>query len=331
MNGIFLSIAGLVLAFMPVQTANTADDYLKTVVDGLQEKSVFVDPGVPGTDGNTSSGLESKLQDGDGVILVMVPSTAQISDPNSFIQNLGEQLGNDDIIGLAIGDDTYAYSAIMPKGVATDLMDRAESVSTSNEETLVTFTRNVHRYVAEYPSEVPTPAVSGSDSSSGGFWIWGGVVAALVLAAVGTAIWRRRALGERRESIKLRAAPEGPRRHLEEILDLRKQVEDPYLQQSILDCCRDLEKYFQRFSTNLSEDAIVFAGHLARVESVLRQYLDVQDNGRYYPNPSDLLASGKQAIVDFGQYVLLSCQSGSKANLTSYTVKTQILRAQRYR
>jgi hypothetical protein len=126
-NGTRMSLAGLataLLVLVPVQTASADDDYLNQVVDGLQQSSVFVDPGIPGTD-NTASELQGKLQEGDGIVLVMVPSTAKVSDPNAFIHDLGEQLGNDDIIGLTIGDNAYAYSTIMPKGVANDLMNRA--------------------------------------------------------------------------------------------------------------------------------------------------------------------------------------------------------------
>ena len=151
---------------------------------------------------------------------------------------------------------------------------------------------------------------------------------AAVLAAL--VVFRRRAAADPNRVV-LQRSPDTVKRYLERLLDLRVQITDHDLRATLLSCCGDVEAYFSRYSGDRSSDAEIFTDCLGRVVKVVEKYVDVQDNGRYYDDPTTVLRRGKSSVSDFAAYVLQCCKNRSSAQLSEYTVNAQILQAQRLR
>lgn len=333
---VWVALFSLVLLWGTAVHAQTSTD---DVVTALQSSPVYVAPGTENTNPDTAGVLQQQLKPGDNIIIVMLPSnalTGQEGGVNQYLIQLDTATGGKYIIGLAVGDNITAYSAILPAGEATDLMTRARSVSTTSSETLGTFVRNVHDWQRRNPQEYASqPINKASDSFPVVPAIAGGSLL-LVIAVFVTALIRRsrrRSLLDPNGRLKFKKSPESVRVMLDKISELRKQVDSNEVRAIIRQFQLDTEAFFSR--VNLSRDdqaeqVRVFRNNLEAVQKVLIRYIDVQDNTRYWDNPQELLASGEDAFSGFAEYVLNNIKQGGRRDLTDFRVDTKILSAQRY-
>jgi len=153
------SVLVVVLALI-APTIVLAGDYITDAVQVLQHASVFVVPGTEGTDNDTASKLQARLNSDDNVVLIMLPTVAEGelgADISTIASRLSEKLDNQRIIGLAVGNKVVGYAPTLPSGVAADQMRRAKSVSNDPVTALGTFAQNVHLWQAEHPQPKPLP------------------------------------------------------------------------------------------------------------------------------------------------------------------------------
>lgn len=321
------------LAVLAFATPASAVSYVDGAVAALKADPVFVAPGTEGTNVDTPAVLRDQLNEGDHILVVMLPSSAKGeigNDPVGFARQIDQALGGNHIIGLTVGDQAVAYSAALPAGEATDLMKRATSVSTTPSETLVTFIRNVHNWQRQHPEAV----ASQPPSKPGGFPWWGvgAFLGALIGLLIALIVQRRVASSDTEERPRLRS-PNEVKDLLEQILQLRSQVNNQMVRSLITQIATDTEQYFERqrrFGGNLREDTATFQRHLQGLRDVLERYIDVQNNHRYFDNPLQLMGSGVDAFQGFAEMVLNSIKRGNRKALTEYHVNTDILQAQRY-
>lgn len=135
-------------------------DYIASAIAALQTSNVYVAPGTPGTDYNTTDKLKVFLKPEDNIILVMLPpNTIDGTDMLAVAQKISAGLDNQKTIGLAVGREVIGYSTIIPEGVAQDKMSRANSVSNDPITALITFTQNIHSWLLKnpQPTSIPTP------------------------------------------------------------------------------------------------------------------------------------------------------------------------------
>ncbi|HOX96625.1 MAG TPA: hypothetical protein PLI45_04585 [Candidatus Woesebacteria bacterium] len=155
----FLVTVFLFMLFAPNPVS--ADDYVGNALEALQNGNVYVDPELIGTlsvDNDTASKLQSKLFEGDNLVLVMLPAEAETgTDIYAIAQRLSEGLGDQKIIGLAVGNKVIGYGPTLPSGVAADMMRRADNVSNNSLTALVTFSQNIHAWQEVHPQPTPTP------------------------------------------------------------------------------------------------------------------------------------------------------------------------------
>lgn len=306
-----------------------------TVVDeaisALQTNPVFVAAGTEDTNSDTAGILSGQLKTGDNIVIVMLPASAVGSggDLNTITQKINEGTGGNKIIGLSVGDQVLSYSLLLPAGVAPDLMDRAKSVSTNTSETLGTFIRNAHDWQRRNPT-----AVASQDphkSSSTPLPLIGGAGLAVLGIGAGVAFIISRRMRLQKEGVYFKfRSPEPVRDNLERIWELRDRINNVQMSEIITQMCRDTEALFKRQSSRDSDITSDFQHHLASVVAVLEQYIDIQDNPRYYENSYQELTSGEEAIDAFSQYVLRVIQNGGRSGLTQFHVDKKILSAQKY-
>lgn len=155
---------GLILllfsVLVPVTTTKAQDiDYVAAAVAGLRTSNVYVYPSTPGTDYNTENNLKRSLLDSDGIVLIILPSDAlKDTDVRSIAQKISSGLNNQKTIGLAVGNELFGYSIILPEGVAYDKMERASTVSIDPITALTIFTQNIHAWQTYNPQSTPTPS-----------------------------------------------------------------------------------------------------------------------------------------------------------------------------
>lgn len=318
-----------------------AGAYLDEAVAALKSAPVFVAAGTEGTNPNTAIGLKGQLNDGDNIVIAMLPEKAASEfggEAQTFAQLLDDVTGKQHIVIVSIGDDVAASTRLLPEGVAADQLNRAASVSTSTQETIVTFIRNVHSWQSAHPEEV---AKRQPESEKGEEIPWDLVIlsCASLFSLISTLLVvvsvRRR--GRRQPAdpkIKLRS-PDQLRDELRGILDRRAQIRDQALRETITRLVQDTEELFKRLRANAKPAAVDeattnFESHLQSLLSVLDQYIDVQNNPRYYEHPADALHDGREAIDGFAEYALNSARRAGRQNLTAFRVNTKILSAQKY-
>jgi hypothetical protein len=332
MRYIAKTTAFIVVLLFLIPSIVLAEDYIADAVQALQQAHVYIAPGTEGTDIDTLSKLQARLISDDTIVLVMLPATAEKelgSDISTIVVRLSEELGNQRIIGLAVGKKVVGYAPTLPSGVAVDQMRRAISVSNDPVTALGTFAQNIHIWQAKNPQPTPILPQSAKKSSSGIIWpiILGSIVSSMLATLF---LLHIRANQEQREKTHFNV-PYSFRNLLSEIVQKREQVIDGQLQQALYQLCLDIEQYFNASTNDKERDALFFHERLTEVNKVLIKYIDVQQHPRYYYNPEDELRRGKESIIDFSQYVLESIRRGNAVNLLDYTVNTKILQAQRYR
>lgn len=329
--------AAFVLMSSPAFAADPA-----AVVEALRQSPVYVQPGTEGTNSDTAGVLLRQIQEGDYVVIVMLPADASLDtdeELQALARQIDESLGGQTIIGLSAGDQVIAYSAILPAGEASDQMQRATTVSTNTSETMSTFIRNIHSLQVRIPEVVQLPPGSSPVQTGSvplapigfGFGLLGAIILAIALVAQ-----RRRAKRLRNpvDSVKLKSAPNEVRDVLNQILKLRERITSREVRDILTLICQDTEAYFSRNSTRegvpLRDDAEVFEDHLESLRNVVERYIDVQDNPRYFEQPKQLMEQGEDALNGFMEFALNNVRRGSRKELTSYTVDTKILSAQRH-
>ena len=303
-------------------------------IAALKTANVYVAPGTEGTTSDTAGVLARQLFSGDHVVIVMLPaSTAKESgsDLTALARRIDDAIGHGRIIGLSAGDQVAAFAPTMPAGEATDLMQRAVSVSTNTSESLVTFIRNVHDWQRRNPQAVAAqPTKKPSDFP----WIpvAGGSAIALCLIIAIIALVRR-ALNQPPEEERIKFhSPDQVKDVLEKIMQLRPLVKDSKVQNLLRQICSDTEEYFQRNRSrgNVKADTVMLKQHLDSVREVLERYIDVQEHPRYFDNPQKELQSGYDAFDGFAINLLNSIKKDNRQELTEYRVNTDILDARRY-
>lgn len=314
------------MAALPAHAQTSIDDAVKS----LRGSPVYVVDGIEGTTSDTANKLRDQLNGGDNILIVMLPDSS--SDPAGVAKALDNATQHKYIIGVSVGDESAAVSTAMPQGVAADQMRRADSVSTSNVETMTTFIRNVHAWQVQHPSAVASMPV-GEDGGFGSLLFV--IIAACLALGSGASVLIRRRTNSRDpdKRIKFKSSPNEVADLLREIMSLKSSVSNHDLKMVIDRACHDTEQYFARSSDpkRISEDRSTFVNHLRSVRSVLRTYIEVQSSpARYYDDPTKLLRQGYEAIDGFADFVENSIRRGRRSELTEFKVDTDILSAQRF-
>lgn len=328
------ALLAVVLALL-VQNMVLAGDGITDAAQALQHTPVYIVPGTEGTDVYTSGKLQELLRNNDGIVLVMFPAAmeTELGDFSTIASRLSEKLGNQRIIGLAVGNKLVGYSLTLPVGVAADQMRRAESVSNDPITALGSFARNIHLWQANQPkqptpvpSPTPTPLPSESPKEGGLSWLlWLFVVLAAAVTVFIIYLWYEAQNNKEEVNFEVPGPIKNP---LKSIYQKRMRINDRELQERCEDLCKDIVRYFQVGSNDELQDARFIKDRLVEVLKVLDKYVDIQENPRYYFYPQAELEKGKQSIVGFSDYVLESIRRGAAVDLASYTVNTEILNAQ---
>jgi len=327
----------IVLVLLVPNTILAAGDYISDAAQALQHAAVYVAPGTEGTDNDTAGRLQTRLNKKDNIVLVMLPAAAEAKlgvDIPTIATALSKELGDQRIIGLAVGNNVVGYAPILPAGVAADQMRRARSVSNDPITALGTFAQNIHLWESENPLPTPTPKPPPLDSTEEGglSWLWWIVIAVVGFWVVCIALLTIRSMvtptSTRRTHFK---APDQVKDLLAKIAKERDQIHDASLKDTLYQMCLHIERYFAKTSKDKKSDALFFRDRLTEVSDVLTSYLDIQQNEYYYEDARAELERGGASIVDFSQYVLDRIRHDNTVDLTEYKVNTNILQAQRYR
>jgi len=154
---LFLLLVFLSFLIPRAVSAQTVD-YVSLAIDALQSSNVYVAPGTERTDYNTPAELNKFLTPELNVVLVMLPGEALIdTDILTIAQKISVGLNNEKTVGLAVGNVVIGYSTLLPEGVASDLMNRADSVSNNTVTALTAFSRNVQLWLIRNPQPTPFP------------------------------------------------------------------------------------------------------------------------------------------------------------------------------
>lgn len=328
------ALALVVLAFLASNLV-LAEDYITDAAQALQHAPVYVAPNAEGTDNNTAyntaSTLQARLNSSDNIILVILPATAEAElgvDIYTIASRLSEKMGNQRIIGLAVGKKVIGYAPALPD-VADDQMRRAQSVSNDQLTALTTFVQNMHNWQTAQPKPSPTPTPKPTKETQPkedvSWLLWVVVLGILIsaIAIIGTAS------KESRRSMDAPHVPNQLRNLLAQIAREREGIGDPDLRTALRQLIHDIERYFESSSKDKKGDALFFRDRLTEAAQIMAKYIDVQENPRYYNKPKALLEQGKEALIDFCQYVLASIKRGNDADLEEFKVNAGILQAHR--
>jgi hypothetical protein len=185
----------LAILFALFHSTIYAEDYITAALLSLQQSPVYVAPSTDNTDKDTAGKLQTRLTKDDDLILVMLPAVAETelkADITIIATRLSEGLGNQRIIGLAVGKKVIGYAPQLPVGVAADQMKRAESVSNDPVTALSTFVQNVHLWQAANPKPRILPFETPKEGGSP-WLIWSGsFLGVTATSLVVMAIIRRR-------------------------------------------------------------------------------------------------------------------------------------------
>ncbi len=341
MNRIAVLLGVLFAMFLVASPAEAGSvDYYTEVLNALKTSPVYVQTGTEGTDGNTAATLESKLNQDDNIVLVMLPrAAASVVDPQALAARLSTKENNGKIVGMAIGDQTVGYALSLPTGVAADQMHRAASVSANKVETLGTFVQNIHAWVSNNPGSVmtftssPTP-VSGDMSSwwkTYGLWIVIAgvvVVGALLYEFAGSSSLHKREGSRKPQVMKFESSPPDVVKLLKEVYSRSELVRDDELKLALSQCCQDIERYFRLYGTeqNQMTDAIAFGDCLTDILKALdgdenqKGYIVLVSNRGDFYDADERIRKGKAFIVNCTESIVKLIRDLNESGLIGYDV-----------
>lgn len=305
---------------------------LSEIAESLQQSPIYVGEGFPGVDDAVISRLDRQLYDDDQILLVLLPRVEyEAFTADDLARDLSELLGDQHIVGLALGDEVVVHAPVLPTGVGTDLMDRATSLANNNPVTaLSTFVQNVHKWQADNPMPTPPPPPveqteeNGEEGSSVAWYALGlGLAGAFVAAILWIRIMRGRGFSVGAQAVRGQIGST-----LNAIQQQRNQVHDYELRQIIDGLVQDVHRFLSDKSRHLSELENL-GDRLEDVEEILVQYLDIQDNRIYHRRADERMQTGKEAIRAFKDSVLEKILQGSDQQLLSFRLNTNILLAEK--
>ncbi len=321
---------GLVTALsvaMPASAASNADD----IVGALKKAPVYVVSGTEGTTSDTVGTLTSKLYKDDNIVLAMLPADPSITqdDVTLLAQQVSNGLKGKRIVGIAVGTQFAGVTSMMPSGTASDLMNRAQTVSTNSVETLITFVRNVHDWQSQNPQYVPAskPAKATSGSFPWFLIVIGALLAVLIAIFI---IFNRRRIRSRVHY----TAPGEMNDPVEKMMKLREHLRDDEAMYNAIDeVCRYTEAYFKRFTSEKrnSDTVTLFSNQLELARKVVEDYVYTYEDSQYVDEPEVVLKRGLDSIQGLAETILISIKKGNNDRLMDYKVNTNILNAQRTR
>jgi hypothetical protein len=337
------AVAIVILLALFAPTSIRAEDYISDVVQALKHGHVYVAPGTPGTNSDTAAKLEAELNKNDNIVLVMLPADAEEQldgSPDTIARGLSDKLGNKFIIGLSVGREALGFAPMLPAGVASDLMRRANAVTNDPVNALSVFVQNVHKWQVANPQPTPTPVPKPTPTpvpkpkavekqhQSGipllGILIIAGIITSIIAGVVF-------AIGRNKPVDTGVATQVQVNKLLARIAILREEVRNRELQETLYKLPQYTERYFQKSSRDKERDYLFFRDRLTEVHQVLEQYLDIQKNDWAYYSPEEEMEKGRQSVKSFADFVLDSIRRGTAADLLEYKVNTNILNAQRSR
>jgi predicted PurR-regulated permease PerM len=112
------------------------------------------------------------------------------------------------------------------------------------------------------------------------------------------------------------------------------QIHDQETAHLLGQVCDDVEKLFERIRTNnansLLSSAVIMSGHLTSLQWVFDQYIDIQQNPRYFDNPAEKFQKGGEALRSFDQYVMNSIRLLETGQNAQFEVAIKQLEASQY-
>lgn len=310
-------------------------DGLGDIVAALEQGGVYVEPGLSGTNGDTVVYIQGFLHSDDHVVIVMMGQSSMSDD--AIAQEILGSLGGKTVLGLYVNGRTTAYSNWLPTNVVNKAMSDAQAVSSMTpQETLTTYVRLIHQYQVTHPEvfETTTSTETAADNSTsfvpvavGG----GGILlAAAAIFAVVSSRWRKKK-AETQQALSF--APSAVRGQLLRIQKLEGSIHSSTMKSRLDTVIADIEEFFKRSTRsrgrNTDQEAIVFEQRLSDVVTLLERYIDIQENPRYYDEPTKLLESALSSIDVLGTHVLQSIKDQNSQRVLEFRVSNELLTTQR--
>ena len=313
-----------------------ADDYLNSAVQALQSSNIYVSSEVHGID---VGALQQVIGSSD-IAVVVVPAQAGVGNGGTvgFIQQLASQSNHQTYIVL-VGNDLEAASSVLPSGKASQIANAAEGQSSNPNTALANTIREIKSQAVTTTTTTTKQPDDGGGFPAAGY---GGIsIAVAVIATLITTLLirkfrgsPRRSVGKPDQPIKLKASPESVREQLFMLRTNMPLISDSHIVSKLEDVIRDTEAYFARAAKRgqkTPEDTANFQRKLEEMNKMLTDYVDIQDNTRYYPEWKELLADGSNAVDGLSEGILGAVQRGNTKALLAYQTSSRILEAERYK
>jgi len=330
-----LALSTVLVAAVPAR----ADSSLSDAIAALKHARVYVAPDAEGATPETAKDLSSLLDDGDHIVIVMLPESAAPADDNlqPLIEQIEQGISGKHIVALAAGNSLAdAGSNLLPNGVAKDQMNRASEAATSPQEALATFIGNMHDWLGQNPDAIATAArkVKAHDPSDGS-----GAVVIAALAAMGSLLCALGAFYVVRKKNQVTPpwddfsdAPPDVQKQLRRVKELHGKITDPQARSLVEQVCGDTNEYYKSGSDRLDEDPVV-SDLLRNLVGVLNSYLRVQNHiregkQRYYlpENANEVLLRHLRAIGYFAEYIRSSVARNVAMELEGFQFNDDVLR-----
>lgn len=322
-----------------IQSFEAARDGIGDAVAALGQSNVYIEPGLPGTDGDTVVYFQGFLHSDDHIVIVMM-SQSSMSD-EAIAQEILGSLGDKEVLGLYVNGRVSAYSNWLPANVVNKAMDDAESVSSMTpKETLTTYVRLIHQYQVGHPEvfETITSTETAADNSTSftPVAVAGGSVL-LAIAAIFAIVTSRKRKSKSQSVAKpaITYAPGPVQSRLLRIQKLKLDIRDTAMTSKLDTIISDIEEFFNRSvkseSRDTSKEAYNFEQKLRDVVTLLERYIDIQDNPRYYDGSDQLLRSAIGSVDTLAETVLQSIKDQNSQRVLEFRVSNDLLTTQRSR
>lgn len=356
-----LLVAIVAIIGAPSALAATAPTPVDEATAALKSgQIVYVHKNAPNVTNDTAAELRLLLRDAtegsDHVVLAMLPASAtSTGSPETILNRLDTASGGDKIVGVSIGDQTYATSTRLPEAKAADLMATAQRNSSNTTAAMVTFIDLVHKFQATSATPTVQPNASTPPTNQESGFSFGdaamtlaklagivivsfgiGALMALLRSVIVLARLKRTAIQAR--EIQLKASPKVVQAKLAELrlaaTNIDRSTEQGItLVSSIDDIVRDTEHSFKvtakASSRSTDMESSAFVNHLATGIAVLEKAADVQKNRRYYPDADALLKQSADAIQGLAAFALRAAQRKASDDLPEFNANLALLDAQR--